>query len=646
MYQQINFLTTFRYACPIKPSRLAPLLFLACLLFTAVLTAQAPAMSTTSDEIVITGARFTRPLAESPENVTIIDSATVARATDLAQLLNEQPGIVINGAYSNPGKDKSVFLRNGSNQYTLILLDGQPLTDPSSLGGAVDLRLLSLDGIQRIEILRGAKSLLYGSDAVAGVINLVTATNAASDPFTLHLRAAAQTYNTLDAGVAISGATKKLDYRIGFDYFDTDGLSEAAMPADGTVDFQKDGAQRQNFSTSLTYRPNQYLTLRPTLRIAGFNGDYDAGSFSDADNSYTNDLLLPGLAVNYEKGKTTLGGRYNFAQTDRVFEDATYGTSEFLGRSHQADAFGTYRPTDQAAITFGTQLREEILVPSGDVNNLTATTLSPYLQLHLNVAEDFYIDAGFRYNNHSNFGGQSNYSIALGVQSTKTWSSRVSLSNAFQSPTLDQLAGPFGANADLKPQVALSLEASTSLGHPEGKYAFNLTAFRREIKDVIVYTSMYKNQDEQLDRGVEFTALGQLSKQFSLNGSLTYVKGRRSSFDFSGMPTETEDFFRRPRTTGSLGLTFNSANSPFTARLSGHYTGDRPDVWFDASFSRFEVDLDPYFLVNAYAEYRFLAAENLRVFFDVRNLTNADFVEVTGFSTVGTVVRGGVSIKL
>jgi vitamin B12 transporter len=624
----------------------SPLIFLASLLFAAILPAQVPNLSTTAEEVVVTGARFTRPLAKSPENVTIIDSSTVARATDLAQLLNEQPGIVINGAYSNPGKDKSIFLRNGSNQYTLILLDGQPLTDPSSLGGAVDLRLLSLDGIERIEILRGAKSLLYGSDAVAGVINLVTAKGTASDPFTLHLRAAAQTYNTLDAGVTISGSTKKLDYRIGLDYFDTDGLSEALMSADSTAAFQKDGSQRQNFSTSLTYRPNQYLTLRPTLRIAGFNGDYDAGSFRDGDNSYTNDLLLPGLAVDYKKGKTTLGGRYNFASTDRIFKDAAFGTSEFLGRSHQGDVFGTYRPTNRAAITFGTQLREEILVPAGDAENQTATTLSPYLQLHLTLAEKLFVDAGFRYNNHSEFGGQSNYSLALGIQSTQAWSSRVSLSNAFQSPTLDQLAGPFGANPDLKPQVALSAEASTSLRHPAGKYAFQLTAFQREIKDVIVYTSNYENQDEQLDRGVEFSANGQVSKQLTLNGSLTYVKGRRSSFDFNGVPTETEVFFRLPQTTGSLGLTYNSIKSSFTARLSGHYTGERPDVWFDANFSRFEVDLDPYFLVNAYAEYRFLKAENLRIFFDVKNLTNADFVEVTGFSTMGTVVRGGISIQL
>lgn len=621
-------------------------LFFTLFSFSSFIYAQSATLSTTTEEVVVTGTRYARPLAASTDNVTIIDSATVARATDLAQLLNEQPGIVINGAYSNPGKDKSIFLRNGANQYTLILIDGQPLTDPSSLGGAVDLRLLSLDGIQRIEVLRGATSLLYGSDAVAGVINLITTANTAPDPFTLHLRAAAQTYHTLDAGVAISGVTKKLDYRLSYDEFNTDGISEATEPAGRTEDFQKDGASRRNLSASLTYRPNEHLTLRPTLRLASFDGDYDAGSFQDGDNTYTNDLLLPGLAVDYTRGKTRVGGRYNFAKTDRVFNDAAFGPSEFRGRSHQGDVFVTYRPSDHATFTFGTQLRQEALVRAGEADGPTATTLSPYLQANLSLAKKWLLDAGYRFNQHSNFGGQSNFSLALGLQSSAVWSSRLTVASAFQSPTLDQLTGPFGANAFLKPQVSLSVEASTSLRDPGGNFGLTLTAFQRRIENVIVFFEAYSNRDELLDRGIELSGNHRFGEQFTLQGNLAYVKGRLSTRDFSGMPTEEDDFYRRPRASGALALTYAAAKAPFTARLSANYTGQRPDVWFDENFARFEVELNPYLLVNAYAEYRFLAAENLRLFLDVKNLTNTDFVEVTGFSTIGTVVRGGVSIRL
>lgn len=622
-------------------------LFFTLSLFSAFISAQSPTLSTTAEEVVVTGTRYARPLAASTDNVTIIDSATVARATDLAQLLNEQPGIVINGAYSNPGKDKSIFLRNGANQYTLILIDGQPLTDPSSLGGAVDLRLLSLDGIQRIEVLRGATSLLYGSDAVAGVINLITTANPAPDPFTLHLRAAAQTYQTLDAGVAISGATKKLDYRLSYDQFDTDGISEAKEPAGSTVVFQKDGASRRNLSGSLTYRPNEYLTLRPTLRLASFDGDYDAGSFQDGDNSYTNDLLLPGISVDYRKGKTNLAARYNFARTNRVFNDARYGISNFSGRSQQGDVFGTYRASDKLMLTLGTQLRQEERVPNGNAENLTTTTLSPYVQANLALAKKWLVDAGYRYNQHSIFGGQSNYSLGLGLQATEIWSSRISVASAFQSPTLDQLAGPFGANRFLQPQVSLSVEASTSLRDPGGNYSVTLTAFQRRIKDVVVFFEAYLNQDELLDRGIELSGSLGFGAQFTLLGNLSYVKGRLTTLDYiTGRLAEVDEFFRRPRASGALGLTYTAAKAPFTARISAQYTGQRPDVWFDEIFARFEVNLDPYLLINAYAEYRFLAAENLRLFLDVKNLTNTDFLEVTGFSTIGTVVKGGVSVRL
>ncbi len=276
-------------------------------------------------------------------------------------MLQEQAGIVVNGAYANPGKDKSIFLRNGANQYTLILVDGQPLVDPSSLGGAVDLRLLSLEGIQRIEILRGARSLLYGSDAVAGVINLITTGAASPDPFTLHLRAAAQRYDTYEGNVAVSGTTEKLDYRLGYDYFTTGGLSEAVEPASSPETFDRDGATRQTLTASLSYRPTEQLTIRPALRRASFDGDYDAGSFQDADNSYTNELWLPSLAIDYVQDRYSLGARYNYAATDRVFQDAAFGESPFRGRAQQGDVFGNLTVGKQLQLTAGTQVRHESL---------------------------------------------------------------------------------------------------------------------------------------------------------------------------------------------------------------------------------------------------------------------------------------------
>jgi vitamin B12 transporter len=586
---------------------------------------------------VVTGNKFPQLAAESPQRVTVIDSATVAHAADLSQLLNEQAGIVVNGAYSNPGKDRSIFLRNGANQYTLILVDGQPVIDPSSLGGPVDLRLLSLQGVERIEILRGARSLLYGSDAVGGVINIITARSTSPDPFRLHLRAAAQRYDTYEGSAAVSGRTKKLDYRLGYDYFTSAGISEAEEPENSPVAFDKDGVKRQNFMGSLTYRPTEELTIRPTLRRAIFDGDYDAGAFQDADNTYTSELWLPSLSVDYVKGNFALAGRYNYVATDREF-DSNFGESKFEGRAQQGDIFARFRTSQSLDITVGSQLRYEKL------DTLSTTTVSPYLLLNFRLAERYLFEAGYRFNHHSEFGGQSNWSLAAGTSITPVWSVRLSAANAFQSPTLDQLAGPFGANAELQPQVSTSFEAGTQVQSESGRAGVSVAVFQREVEDLIVYdnTLGYQNRNELRDRGVEVEGRIALLTSLSVNGNFTYVKGRLREDDGQGGTNESDEFYRRPRVTGLLGFTYSGVESPFTARISGNYTGRRPDIYFNADFASFETELDPFLIVNVYAEYKLGRTQQLTVFGEVRNLTDADFTEVTGYGVLGVTPRIGV----
>ncbi len=623
------------------------ILLISCLLFSSgyLFSQSAPALSTTAEEVVVTGTRQAKPATERTQRVTVIDSAAVARANDLSQLLNEQAGIVINGAWSNPGKDRSIFLRNGANQFTLLLLDGQPLLDPSSLGGAVDLRLLDLAGIERIEILRGGSSVLYGSDAVAGVINLITKKDAAPQPLTLHLRAAAQSYNTLEGSLRASGGSKKFQYQTTLSYFTTDGISEALAPEGSPEPFAKDGARRLNAGLSLNYQPDEHWRIQPAVRIASFDGDYDAGSFLDGNNSYTNDLVLPSLTIDFDRDDWTYSGRYNGAFTDRVF-NAPGGPFSFIGQAHQGEIFAVLDRDQGGSLTLGAQLRDETLdLEAADLGQPSVRTISPYAQYNLLTKGGFLGSLGLRYNNHSAFGSQLNWSVGAGVNTTKAWSTRLNLSSAFQSPTLDQLFGPFGANANLQPQISTSVELSTQLQDPEGSYQLVLTGFQRNIKDIIVFDFAlgYQNQDELIDTGVEIELSGDLASTLRFSGNLTYVQGTLTSPGGSAPDVETKEFPRRPRTTGQLSLTYNPT-TPLLARVSGIYVGDRPDVFFDEDFNRIPVSLDAYWLFNAYAEYQFLPKQQLTLFTEVRNLSNTDFVEVTGFSTQGTTLRAGISI--
>ena len=618
------------------------------LLFSTVLLAQTtPDLRTTGEEVVVTGTRFERPADDVLSNVTVIDSATIARHVDLGQVLNEQAGVVVNGIFSSPGQNRSLFLRNGANQYTLLLLDGQPLTDPSSLSSAVDLRNLDLSGIERIEILRGAQSLIYGSDAVGGVINLITKKGEAGARMRVQLRGEAQSYDTYVGGVNLSGSLEKLSYQLGYEYFDSKGFSAALEPEDYVgEDFDDDGASRQTATASLNYRPTAEISIRPALRYATFKSDFDQGAFADADFTLDNELVTPSLAVDYTKENLQVGARYNYVASNRDFVD--FGERQFKGRQQQADLFSNQVFGDLTT-TQGIQLRlDDLLSTSEGVEDTDATTVSPYVQATWRTTPDLSFEGGVRYTNHSEFGGQFNYSFGGGYAINDKLSARLSTATAYQSPTLDQLFGPFGPNPDLQPQESTSYEIGVTYTSTNDEFSAGITGFQRKIEEVVIYnfapgtpTDGYQNRDELLDRGVEFVVRAQVVPYLKLDANLTYVKGELSTLDFAGTDETVDEFPRRPRFTGFVGATYQ-ATPKLLVRATASHTGERPDLRFNPDFSSTELDLDPFTLINLYAEYQLLEAQQTSVFAEVRNLTNTEFVEISGFTTQGINFRVGV----
>ena len=613
-----------------------------------------PSLSTTADDVVVTAGRLPRPVEETTTKVTVIDSASIARHTDLGQLLNEQAGVVVNGAYSNPGQNRSLFLRNGGDQYTLILLDGQPLVDPSALNQLVDLRALDLSGIERIEIVRGAQSLLYGSNAVAGVVNLISKKGPSAKPLQADFRGSFGSWNTVALGATVRGTTELGDYFAGYDFYDTRGFSAALQQPDVGGQFDDDGARRQTFAAGVTIRPVEGLSIRPALRYAEFDYDFDSGAFADGDQTASVELITSTLAVDYATGNLQVGGRYSATAANRAFPGGF--VELFRGRIQQGDVFGSYQ-LDKLAMTLGAQLRtEELRLEDPQAEEPDATTVSPYLQAVYTPTEKLTLEGGARFNSHSQFGGQFNYSAGAAYAISDQFRVLANVSSAFRSPTLDELFGPFGANAELNPQTSRSYELGLAVNSTNGKYQFTTTAFRREVDELIQFVNFtlgYQNSGDLRDLGIELEATAKITTAISAMGNFTYVSGELTADDGMGGSTVTDEFFRRPRSTGFLALHFAPAlrrntttNRPLLLRLSANYSGERPDIFFNPDFTSTELTLDPFLLVNAYAEYTLEESARLTLFGEVRNLTDTDFVEVSGFTTQGTNVRFGFRLGL
>jgi vitamin B12 transporter len=605
-----------------------------------ILPAQSDTLKTVElNEVVITATKFPKNAMETGKVLNIIHPEELDRAAgkDLSQILNEQVGIVVNGAHSNPGKDKSLYLRGAGPGNTLILVDGAPVNDPSGVGGVYDLRLLPLGQVERIEILKGGQSTLYGTDAVAGVVNLITRKGG---PGTVRPFASLSygSYNTTHAQAGVRGRSGRIGYHISYIYGGAEGISEAA-DSTNSAGFDKDGYDLHAVHTNLEINVTEKLSLNPFVRFTDFEGKYDAGQFFDSQtNSFQSQFLNPGLNGEYKLQKGGVHGLYSLTRTDRTFDDE-YGTFRYEGYFHHGEVFWNHEFSKHYQILAGAAYQSFDMESSHGAQGSYFLS-SPYASFFVSNLKRFSIELGGRFNIHSDYGQTFTWSFNPSYKIGTGMKLYFNYSTAFKAPTLSQLYGPFGANPDLQPESSRSLEGGLHYFSGSNLFDVRTTLFSRVIDEVITYTAGYMNMDRLDDWGIEVEPSLRW-KKLTLTSHYAFVDGKYTTG--SGQAQTENRLLRRPK--HAMGLKMGVAFSDrFYGSLSYRNFGRRNDIYFDLNtFTSSDLVLDPYGLFDLYVQYSFLK-NRLTFFADIRNLFGQQYYETYGYSAQGTNARTGARL--
>lgn len=618
--------------------------------------------TSTLNEVVVTANKFPNKTTLTGKVVSVITREQLEKSggKDLSQVLTEQTGLFINGANSNPGKDKSVYLRGAKVDHTLICVDGVPLYDPSGIGSNFDVRLLTVENIERIEILKGSQSSLYGSDAMAGVINIITRKVKAGS--SIQGMVSAGTYGTYKTNISLFGGLPKTEYSINFSSLSCKGINEATDTSTSLHQTDRDSYKQHNLYESFTWKPNQHIKLKSYIRYATFKQDYDQGAFTDElDLTSKNNNLQAGFIHQYDFNKLQLKMLFNYNDNQRTYVDdstesrngySKYSRGRYNGIEYFGDFYGAYSLNDNIKITAGIDYRKS----NSDQHDLYISEFyGPYISdlpkdslkqhqygiygaVNSAVSKTLNIELGGRWNKHSSYGNNMVYNFNPSYFIHPHQKLYLNLSSAYKTPTLYQLYSEYG-NKKLKPEVASTIEVGTQLFSKNNRNNARITVFSRKVDNVIyfytdmsTYASYYINQDLQKDYGMELEGSFQLKSNSHLRFSYAYINGEISTIN-NGIDTSYFNLIRRPKHNVNL-FVDHQINSRLFVSATINYVGKRTDITYNSNYEQVEINLKSYLLANAYAEYSF-CKNKIKLFADVRNILNTKYTEVYGFNTLG-----------
>jgi vitamin B12 transporter len=612
------------------------------------------------EHLIVTAALEPISIQDVSSSITIITREEIEQrqVKYLADLLRDVPGFAVSQA-GGPGTLTQIRVRGAEANQLLVLMDGVRANDPAS-GDEFQFQYASTANIERIEIIRGPQSAIWGTDALAGVINIIRRRDV--DNSYLAAEAEYGSFNSLDlaANGGISGERYQLSG--GISYLETDGTN---ISREGD---EKDGAKNTNINAALEIDPSDSWHLVFSGQHVDSSTDFDdvdlfvTGLPVDADRvtEATRDYLR-GLARFNPKDSPWSGSfSVNWLDTDNEnFSDGLWETStsaeslEFrlktsvlLGNADEQDHRLTFA-LDRDDVDFS---QRGIASPFGDPNQDQSYDVTGYAGEYVGSPTDGLTwTANARLDDYSDFDSAFTWQVAGSQRIHSVWKLRGSVGTGSKAPTFTERFGfyPdfFIGNPDLNPETSKGWEFGLETSFDQYRYQLSAVYFNQKLKDEIngfvfdpdtfLFTAANKD-GRSVRKGVEVVLDGQVISTLSFNATYTYIDATESD-SFGNKSREV----RRPWHMASLNLRYGFASNRGNVNFNVNYSGNQLDNFFPPpNFSQEQVKLDSYTLVDIAASWKLNAS--LELVGRITNLFNEDYEEILGFARPGRGIYAGL----
>ena len=614
-----------------------------------------PVIAVETAPVVVTGSRVAAKPDELGANVTVLEREyfDVEKPAKLSDALERVAGIHVDQVGGRGGTG-SLYLRGADPNYTLVLVDGVRVNDPTNArGGSFDFSTFDMADVQRIEIARGPYSAIYGGDALAGVINIITRRAPLND-VQASLDASAGAFDTREIALNAAGPVASGTWSLG-----VSDTNEGEQIRGNEFESQRISAA---YNTDFTEKTRLNLTARyAESERAGFpddSGGYAFAAIRDAETRDAEETAL-GVSVEHDAGNAGFSLALGYFNRDDHIDSpgVAPGVRDPFGvppsvvdssiERFTATFTGTQRLSEMFSLAYGAEYQREKGSSEGELDfgggftlptsfDLERDSLAPFAEARMSTPFGLSAQAGVRVDKPDGQGSVTSPRLRVsydlggnGLRLAGSWG------KAFKLPSLYALGHPLVGNPDLVPERGQSHELELSQSIADGKIQWSATWFESEFRNAIDFDSgpppMLVNRNRVDTEGVELAGRYAVSDAWAVDGSVTHARSRIESTG--------GELRNRPDWRGGVGVHF----SPLAAlrfSASATYVGES----FDSSIATGDLNLDAYTRLDVSAVWQL--SEKFETWLAIDNLTDEKYQQFVGFESRGMLPRAGVRFTL